>query len=129
MIVPSASNIKFKFPEFSSIDDPTVEFAVEEACVMCSGGDWIDASNEALAIMYLAGHLLMVSLQRAQSATGQLVASERVGELSVTYVTPPQPTATDTAVDLTLTPYGIRYLGLVRANFPAILTVNSAVGM
>lgn len=127
MIIPTSTSIKFKFSEFSNIDDASVELAIEEACVMCSGGDWIDDANQSLGIIYLTGHLLMVSLQRAQSASGQVVQSERVGELSVTYVTPPQPGATDTAIDYAMTPYGVRYLGLVRANFPAILNVGSAV--
>lgn len=137
MIVPSATNIKFKFPEFITVDDSSVEFAVEEAVVACgsmtnSAGDsgtWIDEANQTLAIMYYAAHLLMISIQRAQSAAGQVVSSERVGELSVTYAVPQMPQASDSAIDFTMTPYGVKFLGLVRSNFPAVLTVNSAVAM
>ena len=126
MIVPSASNIKFKFPEFSSIDDSTVEFAVEEAVIACGNGDWIDDANQTLALMYYAAHIMQVSIMRASSGTGQIVSSERTPELSITYATPQQQ-ITDYAVDLTTTFYGVRYLGLVARNFPAILTINSAV--
>jgi hypothetical protein len=130
MIVPSATNIKFKFPEFNIVDDATIEFAIEEAVIACGGdGNWIDEANQTLAIMYYTAHLLMVSIQRAQSAAGQVVSSERVGELSVTYAVPQMSQPSESAIDLTMTPYGVRFLGLVRSNFPAVLTVGSAVGM
>jgi Protein of unknown function (DUF4054) len=127
MILPSATNMKFKFPEFNSVDDATIEFAIEEAVATCGSdsGQWIDDANLTLGIMYYAAHLLQVSLMRAESATGQVVSSERIGELSVTYAVPDQ----NRAIDFTMTIYGSRFLGLARKNFPAILTVNSAVRM
>ena len=126
MIVPSASNIKFKFPEFNSVDDGTIEFAVEEAVVACGNGDWIDDANQTLALMYYTAHLLQVSIMRASSGTGQVITSERTPELSVTYAAAPQ-LSSDYAVDLTTTFYGVRYLGLVNRNFPAVLVVGSAL--
>jgi Protein of unknown function (DUF4054) len=126
MIVPSASNMKFKFPEFNTVDDASIEFAIEEAVVVCGNGDWIDDANQTLALMYYAAHLLMVSIMRAQSGTGQVVSSERTPELSITYAVPQQPSLNE-PIDLTMTIYGVRYLGLVARNFPAVLTVNCAV--
>ena len=134
MIVPSAINMKFKFPEFNTVEDASIEFAIEEAVVACGDpnsdhGEWIDEANQTLAIAYYAAHLLMVSIQRAQSAAGQVVSSERVGELSVAYAVPQMSQPTESAIDLTMTPYGVRFIGLVRSNFPAVLTVGSAVSM
>lgn len=126
MIVPTASNFKFKFSEFSNVDDASIELALEEAVAACGNGDWIDDSNQTLALYYYAGHLIQTSLMRASSGTGQLIASERTPELSITYAIPPQQT-TDYAVDLTLSIYGVRYLGLVARNFPAVLVVGSAM--
>jgi Protein of unknown function (DUF4054) len=131
MIVPSATNMKFKFPEFNNVDDATIEFAVEEAVVACGDpnsdfGEWIDAANQTLAMMYYAAHLMQVSIMRATSGgTGQIVSSERTPDLSITYAVPNQ----NAPIDFTMTIYGERFLGLVRKNFPAVLTVGSAVRM
>lgn len=126
----SAANIKFKFaPAFNNVDDATVEFALEEAIVACGqigDGNWIDDANQTLGIMYYAAHLMQVAIMRYGSGgTGQIVSSERIGELSITYAVPPP----NAPIDFTMTIYGERFLGLVRANFPAVLVVNSAVAM
>jgi len=128
MTIPSATNMKFKFPQFVSIDDATIEFAIEEAVVACQGGDWIDDANQTLAIMYYTAHLMQVSIMRAQTGTGQVVESESTPELKVTYKTPDMP-AFHQPIDMTMTEFGVRYLGLVRSNFPSVLTVGSAIRM
>jgi hypothetical protein len=128
MIVPSATNFKFKFPEFVQVDDASIEFALEEAVVACGNGDWIDDANQTLALYYYAAHLLMVSIMRAQSGAGQVIESESTPELKVTYKVPDMPKVTE-AIDMTMTQYGVRYIGLVRSNFPAVLTIGSAVAM
>ncbi len=64
----------------------------------------------------------MVSQMRAQAANGQIVQSERMGEMSITYATYPQPLPTD-AMDLRTTLYGLRYLELAHINFPAIAVI------
>ena len=132
MTVPTAANFKFKFaPAFNLVDDATIEFAIEEAVVACnnwSTGDvdaWIDDANQTLGIYYYAAHILQVSIMRGLSATGQVVSSERTPDLSVTYAVPNQ----NTPIDFTMTIYGERFIGLVRKNFPLVLTVNSAVRM
>lgn len=125
MIVPTATNMKFKFPAFKRIDDGEIEFAIEEAVVACGNGDWIDEVNQTLGITYYAAHLLQVALMRAGSGTGQMISSERTPDLSVTYAVPDQ----SKPIDFTMTVYGERFLGLVRRNFPAVLTVGSAVRM
>jgi hypothetical protein len=121
--------MKFKFPVFINIDDTTIEFAIEEAALACGDpdiapGEWVNEANQTLAVMYYAAHVLQVSIMFAESGTGQIVSSERVGELSVTYAAPR--TVSD---DLTMTIYGEKFLKLVEQNFPAVLTVNSAVRM
>ncbi len=120
MIVPAAQNLKLKFPEFGALDDATVEFAIEEAARNVDDS-WL-ANDATLALLYLAAHYLMVSQMRAVASTGQVVQSERMGEMSVTYAGFPQPTATD-AMDLRTTLYGIRYLELAHINFPPIAVI------
>ncbi len=125
--VATAANMKFKFkPAFDDVDDGTIEFALEEAALTCGDGEWIDDANRTLAIMYYAAHLLQVTLMRvASGGTGQIISSERTPDLSITYAVPSQ----DKPIDFTMTIYGERFLGLVRKNFPSVLTVNSAVRM
>lgn len=123
MVVPSAANMKFKFPEFVQVDDTTIEFAVEEASVAVGQGDWINDANLTLALMYYAAHILMVSISRAESATGQMIKSESIGgEIAVTYESIQQPSDKNPD-DLTTTPYGVRYLRLLKQNMPAVIVV------
>jgi uncharacterized protein DUF4054 len=127
MSIPTAANLKYKFsPAFNAVDDATIEFAIEEAVVNCGNGDWVDDANQTLGLYYYAAHLLQVAMMRAASGgAGQIVSSERTPDLSVTYAVPDQ----NVPIDFTMTIYGERYLGLVRKNFPAILTVNTGVAM
>ena len=122
MIVPTAVNLKMKFPEFAIVPDASAEFAIEEA------SRWVDDSwlpnDQTLAILYLAAHLLMVSIIRAQSATGQIITSERMGEISVTYLTSSLlPSQTHFSSDLLTTLYGTRYLEMAHVNVPPIAII------
>jgi hypothetical protein len=120
MIVPAAQNLKLKFPEFAQLDDATVEFAIEEASRNVDDS-WLP-KDATLGLLYLAAHYLMVGQQRAQSATGQVVQSEKMGEMSITYAQFPQINATD-ASDLKTTLYGVRFLELAHINFPPIAVI------
>jgi hypothetical protein len=118
MITPTATSIKMKFPEFAGLADGVVEFAIEES--MLSFGDateWTSEADRSIAVMYLVGHHLMVTISRAQSGTGQRIKSESMGGMSITYA--------DDGVkpdlgDYTTTSYGSRYLDLATINVPAI---------
>src|ERR1700747_1477293 len=120
-LIPTATNIKLKFPEFAYLADGTVEFAIEEAQLSIDGnasaaGGWTSDADQTMAHMYLAAHHLMVTISRAQSGTGQRIKSESVDGMSISYVTDgevPDPG------DYNTTPYGSRYLDLVSLNFPA----------
>jgi hypothetical protein len=63
---------------------------------------------------------------RAASGTGQVKTSERTPELSVTYAQPPFPSM-DRPIDLTMTIYGVRFLGLCEKNFPPVAVCGSAI--
>jgi hypothetical protein len=132
MTVPSSMNMKFKFPEFTDIADTSIEFAIEEAVVandgkaIANGGEWISDAEQTLAVMYYAAHLMQMSIMRAASGTGQIITSDRIGELSISYGGSANPGGPS---DFKMTTYGTKYLDIVRRNFPAVLTVNSAVRM
>lgn len=116
----TAATIKMKFPEFADQDDATIEFAIEEASRNVDD-TWI-AKDKPLAWMYMACHYLAIGVARANAVNTQLVQSESIGEISVTYATVQQPTITKHS-DLTTTSYGTRYLELVTLNFPSVLVI------
>lgn len=114
--IPTASAIKLKFPEFSGVPDATIEFAIEEA-MLGVDDTWIP-SNGTVALMYLAGHILMVSISRAESGTGQMIKSESMGGMTISYDTD---AAKPDAGDYTTTPYGSKYLDLLNVNIPPVV--------
>ena len=120
MIVPSAANVRLKFPEFRDESDASIEFALEEAQRNVDDS-WI-AGDQVLGLYYYAAHVLMVEISRRESASGQMVRSETIGRMSITYASPTQPTATEGS-DLTTTPYGTRYLDLVTKSNPAVIVI------
>lgn len=129
MTVPSAINFKFKFPEFVSVPDPSIEFALEEAGINCgetSGDNWLDEDTHTLACYLYAAHLLQSAIQRARSGTGQILQSESIGELSKSYAVQSGGVA---GGDFNTTMYGVRYKRLLTANFPTVTLVNSGVRM
>jgi uncharacterized protein DUF4054 len=131
--LPTAASMKMRFKQFVRFDDAEIEFAIEEAKVACgetaaeTNSDWLDDLNLILAIQYYAAHVLQMTLQRTSSGSGMMKASESTPELSVSYTTPPWPTA-DQITDFNQTMYGMRFKALLRKNFPAIIVANSAIG-
>lgn len=118
----NSTAMKLKFPEFANVPPATIEFAIAEAALGV-GANWIDDENRMLGQMYLAGHYLMVSIQRSESATGQKIKSERIGaDFSVTYADDNKQAIADPN-DFTTTVYGSRYLSLLQANIPAIAII------
>lgn len=119
VILPTALNIKLKFPEFASVADATIEFAIEEAALEVDD-TWIP-KQATLAVMYLAGHHLMVSVSRSESGSGQRIKSESMDGMSITY-------DTDTTIpdsgDYDTTSYGKRYLELLGGNVAGVLLIS-----
>ena len=114
-----ATSVKIRFPEFRHQDDARVQFAIEEASLIMDATTWM-LDYYVLAFSYLAAHYLMVAIQREQSGTNQQITSERIGsDFSVTYAQPAQPDPSDRS-DYNTTDYGIRFVNLMRLNFPAV---------
>lgn len=121
MQIPTSLSIKNRFPVFAGIPDSVIEFAIEEASLVVDGS-WGTATEQLLAISYVVAHFLMVGIQRMESASGQVVTAERIGEMSITYLAPPVPTASD-STDWTTTAFGTRYLAILKRNVPSIAVV------
>lgn len=116
----TAQTMKIKFPEFADEDDVRIEFAIEEAARNVDD-TWL-AKDKNLAWMYMAAHYLSVSINNATVVNNKQVASERIGEISVTYATTPAPSPKD-PTDLSSTSYGQRYRELSKLNFPPIMVI------
>jgi hypothetical protein len=118
LAIPTATSIKMRFKELGDVDDPVVEFAIEDARADIGDGSNF-AVNADLALVYLAAHYVACSVQNANSGgsggTGA-IASESIGRLSISYArdaTKPEATADDKES----TSYGRRYLEIVGGNF------------
>jgi Protein of unknown function (DUF4054) len=115
MTIPNmitAASVKMRFPAFVDTPDSQIEYAIEEA------QRWVDDTwlpdDQVPAMLYLSAHYLAVALMVAESGTGQIVQSERIGQLSTTFVTVTQP---PNSRDLQTTVFGRRYLDLLHRNF------------
>lgn len=115
----SVTSFRLKFDEFAGEDDASIALVIEEAA------NYVDSSwgtRQDEGQLYYAAHFLMLEIQRAQSATGQAVSSERFGPMSITYQTPSLPTQQN-ASDLTLTLYGLRIAQLLKLLFPPVMVI------
>ncbi len=117
----SAVNVKLKFPEFASEDDGFIEMCIEEANRNVDDS-WL-SGDVNLGLLYLTGHIMMVSIQQRESGTGQIVQSERFGEISMTYRTPEAVSVAELTDYYLTTRYGVRFLELCRLNFPAVAII------
>jgi hypothetical protein len=113
--IPTATSIKMRFPEFAEIDDSVIEFAIEEARLEV-GDNWLEATA-SIALAYLVAHYVAASRDRVDEAAGSSgdVASESFGRFSITYAKNSASTASST--DKESSPYGLRYLEILGANF------------
>ena len=128
--LPAPGELKTKLPAFASVPDPTIQDAIDEAKASVDQS-WIEADYKP-AIIYLAAHLMTLNgVLIASSGLGDgsgLIASGAVSEMKVGDVQVKLGSATSGAgggssSGLASTPYGRRYLDLLRRNQPAVALV------
>ncbi len=83
-VIPNVSAFKAMFPEFASVDDTTVQIALDMA------SQFVDESwgaQQGPATMWLAAHFMALSQSGSGAATGvgRVVSSETIGRISVSY--------------------------------------------
>lgn len=126
---PTVDQFRVKFPTFSGVGNPTIQAAIDEASASVDQS-WTEADYQP-AILYLAAHIMASDgvLFDSLGATGGMIAAGQVSEAKVG----------DAMVKLggagggsggggpasgyASTPYGQRYLQLLRRNQPAIALV------
>lgn len=126
--VPSASDLKARYPEFNGVGDALVTMVIAEVAPMVDD-DW-EAGDQKPAIMALAAHNLSLEGYPARAAGGsfnptttvQQMTSRKVGDVSVTFEqTSSSPgSGSGLASTLGLTVYGRTFARLMKLNVPAI---------
>lgn len=139
MALPSVSDFRTRFPEFSEATDEAIELAIDDA------GDEIDediwmTKYYAKGVLYLAAHFLAVNATQAElveagGGTGSggstsSISSESLGRFSVSYGTSTSSSTSSTSagedsglLDLSITSYGQRYKDMLQRNNPRMLIV------
>ena len=131
--VPSALDLKARYPEFAPVDNALIGAVIEEAAAQVSTR-WLER-DYVPAIINLAAHLLASEGEPSRTRNNGVVVAERgpvksetVGDVTITYASTDDresQTASSTAPNqLADTVYGKRYLWLLRKNFAGVMVVN-----
>lgn len=111
-ILPDATSIKTRFPEFTATANAVIAFAIEEAARSVDDS-WADG-DQLTAVSLLTAHMLSVAASSA-GTNGRDVVSETIGPISVTYAQMAQATEKSSS-NLEATAYGKRFKRLLRSN-------------
>lgn len=128
-VVPTAAELKTRYPEFADVDNAIVTAAITDAA-----GDVDDSWREAdyaRAIMALAAHMMVMEgrlnsgVSLSPFALTGFVKSESLGDASVTYGGVGEAGSSGSNKDgsYALTTYGQRYMELMRKNHGGPLIV------
>lgn len=129
--MPTVDQFRVKFPTFSGVGDPTMQAAIDEALASIDQS-WIEADFQP-AILYLAAHIMaadgVLFDGLGLEAVGGVIAAGQVSEAKVGDAMVKLSGAGGgsggggSASGYASTPYGQRYLSLLRRNQPAIALV------
>lgn len=109
-VVPNVDAFKAQFPEFESVDDTTVQIALDQA------GQFVDSSwgkSQTAGQMYLAAHFMVLGQSSTDTGIGRVVTSETIGRISISYATGSAAAASGSA--LTSTSYGLVFQNMLTA--------------
>lgn len=126
---PTVDQFRTKFPTFSGVGNPTIQAAIDEASASVDQS-WIEADFQP-AILYLAAHIMASDgvLFDGLGAAGGMIAAGQVSEAKVGDAmvklggAGPGSGGGGSVSGYPSTPYGKRYLELLRRNQPAIALV------
>lgn len=133
-VPPTLEEFKARFPEFEDYDENLIAQAILEASYGADG-TWISTSlvqDCNLAIGYLAAHYLALGATAAQAlpTTEEVTAGGDVTSISfetmkVSFSAPRfmAGSASSGSYEIWSTPYGQRYVELLKMNVPGILVV------
>jgi hypothetical protein len=141
---PNLADFRARFPGFSGFPDDTVEMVLDEAILEC-GPTWVN-KDRFNATLYLTAHLLWTQEQgvidpgangngggggSSSTVTGGQLKRRKVGDVEVEWSVASTSVSAgsggigggSTTASYWQTPYGRRYLELMRRSFPAVRVV------
>lgn len=123
--LPTASEVKARYPEFSGVSDALVTMVIAEASPMVDD-EWVETDQKP-AIMAFTAHLLSMEgwPKRVEGApvppsAGREVLMRKVGDVTTQYAQTAGATGSGLLSSLSLTVYGRRFAQLMKLNVPAI---------
>lgn len=123
--LPTVEEFRTRFPVFENAEDEQIDALLLEASASVDK-TWVEADYQP-AIMYLTAHLLATdsSLEGDEVGAGGagIVASESFGGMSVSYVKNGGASSGGYTSEYASTSYGRRYLGLLKRNKPAVVSI------
>ena len=131
--VPSALDLKARYPEFAPVDNALIGSVINEAAAQVSTR-WLER-DYVPAIINLAAHLLASEGEPSRTRNNGVVVADlgpiksvQVGAITTTYASrdesESQTTSSVAPNQLADTVYGKRYLMLLRANFAGVMVVR-----
>lgn len=125
---PTVEDFKTRFPVFAAVPEATVQAVLDEA-VESVGPSWIERDRTP-GVLHLTAHLLAVQGSAGSGAGGGgaavtgAIKRRKVGDVETEFAGVAGGAATGGALDsYRSTAYGVRYLELMRRNFPAVAVV------
>ena len=126
-VPPTAAELKARFPEFTDVSDTLVNLILAEASAQV-GETWLERDRKP-ATLYLAAHMLAMEGEPARSAGGTgggtsgPVRRRKVGDVETEFAGFGGGAVDGSMSNYGLTAYGLRFLDLLRKNFPAVAVV------
>lgn len=83
-VVPNVDAFKAQFPEFTDVNDTTIQIALDQA------GQFVDSTwggSQTAGQMYLAAHFMVLGQAPTETGVGRVITSESIGRISVSYAT------------------------------------------
>ena len=113
---PTASDLKARYPEFDSVSDALVDFAISDAGRFVDTG-WFEGDYQR-AIMALAAHFLVQdgALGGRTDVSGN-ITSDKLGDASISYGAAVGAGSSEYGT----TSYGRAFLRLQRVNVPSVV--------
>jgi Protein of unknown function (DUF4054) len=120
MVLPDVTSIKTRYPEFETVPDALVAFAIEEAARMVDE-TWLER-DRIPALSAAAAHYMAVAGASA-GVDGREVVSETIGPISVTYAGIAAAAAASPS-SFVSSAYGKTFSALLRRNHGGPITVS-----
>lgn len=127
-VPPTSTDLKARFPEFSSVSNTLLDLILAEASAQV-GETWLERDRKP-ATLYLAAHMLAQEGEPGRSAGGTgggtsgPVKRRKVGDVETEFAGfSASSGAGGRASEYGSTAYGLRFLDLLRKNFPAVAVV------